>query len=205
MTLQVKSEIGIPDAVADESELSAALDGWTAAFDREMDKSGDFATSVATMTEHGCFDVRAVVERWVMANPTGSVTVAPVQPAVEEPVPLRLVVDEPPEPKAAVVPREPAPNGEPPLSRRRAAASPDIAYFHSLLQGGIERAQLDEAFPGFGHVIDEAVAQHEAEAPILSDVPRGPSRADLNDEIRGVRQDLQASGKRGRRRWRDRN
>ena len=59
------------------------------------------------------------------------------------------------------------------------------------MQGGIERAQIDEAFPGFELVIDEAVAQYEAEAPILSDVPQGPTREDLNDEIRGMRQELQ--------------
>ena len=194
----------VAEEAPDESELAAALAGWAAAFDREMEQNGDFATSVAAMTEHGCFDVRAVVERWVLANPTGSVTPALVQAAVQEPVPLRLVVAEPPAPEAPVAPREPALDGEPPLSRRRAAATPDIAYFHSLLQGGIERAQIEEAFPDFPTVIDEAVAQYEAEAPILSDAPRGPTRDDLNDEIRGVRQDLQASGKRGRRRWRDR-
>ena len=199
----------VAEEAPDESELAAALDGWAAAFDREMEQNGDFATSVAAMTEHGCFDVRAVVERWILANPTGSVTMpAQVQIAVEEPLPLRLVAEEPPAPpapRAAVAPQEPAPDEEPPLSRRRAAATPDIAYFHSLLQGGIERAQIEEAFPDFVSVIDEAVAQHEAEAPILSDVPRGPTRDDLNDEMRGVRQDLQASGKPGRRRWRDRN
>jgi hypothetical protein len=86
------------------------------------------------------------------------------------------------------------------------AASPDIAYFRSLLQGGIERAQIDEAFPAFRLVIDQAVGQCEAaEAPILSDVPPVPSREDLNEEIRGMRQELQASGARGwlRRRARD--
>jgi hypothetical protein len=85
-------------------------------------------------------------------------------------------------------------------------SSPDIAYFRSLLQGGIERAQIDEAFPGFRLVIDEAVGQHEeAAGPILSEVPSAPSREDLNDEIRGMRQRLQASAARGRRRWRSRD
>ena len=86
-----------------------------------------------------------------------------------------------------------------------AASSPDIAYFRSLLQGGIERAQIDEAFPGFRLVIDEAVEQHESGAePILSDVPPPPTREDLNDEIRGMREKLQSSAKRRRRRWRSR-
>jgi hypothetical protein len=96
-------------------------------------------------------------------------------------------------------------DAEPPLSRRRATSSPDVAYFHSLLQGGIERAQIDEAFPGSRLVIDEAVGQYEDAAAILSDASPGPSREDLNDEIRGMRQKLQASGTRGRRRWRARD
>ena len=83
-----------------------------------------------------------------------------------------------------------------------AGSAPDIAYFHSLLQGGIERAQIDDAFPRFRLVIDEAVGQYEAAAPILSDGPSGPSREDLNDEIRGMRQELESSRKRERRRWR---
>jgi hypothetical protein len=53
-------------------------------------------------------------------------------------------------------------------------------------------------------VIDEAVGQYEAAAPILSDVPPAPSREDLNGEIRGMRQKLQEST-RGRRRWRARD
>jgi hypothetical protein len=190
---------------AGDSERSVALDGWVTAFDREMEQSGDFATSIAAVTAHGCFDVRAVVERWILANPTGNVTLAQVQPALQELVPLQPVLEEPPALEAAAAPREPALDAERTSPRPEAASSPDIAYFHSLLQGGIERAQLDEAFPGFRLVIDEAVGQYEAAAPILSDVPPAPSREDLNDEIRGMRQELQASGTRGRRRWRARN
>jgi hypothetical protein len=189
-----------------DSERSAALDGWVAAFDREIQQNGDFATSVAAMTAHGCFDVRAVVERWMLANPTGNATVAPVQPAVKEPLPLRLVPEEAPAPEEAAAPREPAVTAERTSPRPEGVSSPDIAYFRSLLQGGIERAQIDEAFPGFRLVIDEAVGQHEeAAGPILSEVPSAPSREDLNDEIRGMRQRLQASAARGRRRWRSRD
>ena len=187
-----------------EQERSAALDGGVAAFDREMEESGDFATSVAAMTAHGCFDVRAVAERWVLANPVGDVVFAPVPPE-QEPVPEEPVLAEPPAPVDVVAPRQQEPGGEPPLSRRRAAATPDIAYFHSLLQGGIERAHLEEAFPGFELVIAEAVGQHEAAAPILSSVPKGPTREDLNGEIREIRQDLQGSGTHRRRRWRARD
>jgi hypothetical protein len=178
------------------------------------------------MTAHGCFDVHAVVERWILANPTSPVTLAQMQPALREHAPLRLVVDEdvvldeepalqevlvPLEPALDVLPLDVAPLDVPPLdvdltSRKPgAASSPDIAYFRSLLQGGIERAQIDEAFPGFRLVIDEAVSLHESAAePILSDVEAPPSREDLNDEIRGMRQKLQESATRGRRRWRSR-
>ena len=90
-----------------------------------------------------------------------------------------------------------------PQRRHATGSSPDVAYFHSLLQGGIERAEIYEAFPGFRFVIEEAIGQHEAaSAPILSDAPTGPSRQDLNDEIRGIRQELQATRKPERRRWR---
>jgi hypothetical protein len=180
---------------AGDIERSAALDGWVAAFDREMEQSGDFATSVAAMTAHGCFDVRAVVERWNLANPTGNVAVVPVQPA-------QPLLEEAPALEEPVAPREPAAGEERTSPRPQAGSSPDIAYFHSLLQGGIELAQIYEAFPGFRPVIDEAVGQHEAAAPILSDAPAGLSRQDLNDEIRGIRQELQASRKLERRRWR---
>ena len=183
---------------AGDSERSAALAAWVAAFDREMERSGNFATSVAAMTAHGCFDVRAVVERWILANPTGDVSLARSQSALQEPV-----LEEPPALEAARP--EPAPRAERKSPRPEAGSSPDIAYFHSLLKGGVERALIDEAFPDFQAVIDEAVDQYEAAAPILSEADAGPSREDLNDEIRGMRQDLQASGKQGRRRWRSRD
>ena len=203
------------------SERSAALDGWVAAFARELEQTGDFAASVGAMTAHGCFDVHAVVERWILANPTSPVTLAQMQPALREHAPLRLVVDEdvvldeepalqevlvPLEPALDVLPLDVAPLDVDLTSRKPgAASSPDIAYFRSLLQGGIERAQIDEAFPGFRLVIDEAVSLHESAAePILSDVEAPPSREDLNDEIRGMRQKLQESATRGRRRRRSR-
>jgi hypothetical protein len=190
----------LEDEPAGDSERSAALDGWVAAFEREIEQSGDFAKSIAAIKAHGCFDVRAVVERWILANPTGNVTRAQVQPAPQEPV-LRLVPEEAPALEEAAAPPEPVVNASP---RPEAASSPDVAYFRSLLQGGIERAQIDEAFPGFRLVIDEAVGQSET-APILSDVPAAPSREDLNDEIRSMRQKLQGSATRGRRRWRARD
>jgi len=207
--VDVTEEAAIPDVASSmtfeeepmgDGERSAALDGWVAAFDREMEQTGDFAKSTAAMNAHGCFDVRAVVERWILANPTGSVATPPL-PALPEPLPLRLVPEVAPGPEDADAP-------EPALVERRASprpdagSTPDIAYFHSLLQGGIERAQIDEAFPEFRLVIDEAVDQFEAAAPILSDAPAAPSREDLNDEIRGMRQKLQASRKPERRRWR---
>jgi hypothetical protein len=195
------------EAVGD-SERSAALDGWVAAFDREMEQNGDFATSIAAMTAHGCFDVRTVVERWVAANPTGDAILVDIEPELSEPAPLRLVPQKAPElEEAAPLPEpEPVPDAERTSRKPGGASSPDIAYFRSLLQGGIERAQIDEAFPGFELVIDEAVDQHEADAePILSEVPPPPTREDLNDEIRGMRERLQESATRGRRRWRSRS
>ena len=219
------SEMTFEDEPVGDSARSAALDGWVAAFEREIEQTGDFASSVGAMTAHGCFDVQAVVERWILANPTRTMTLAPVQPAPRESAPLRLVradelvLDEDPAVEAELVLEEEpalveevAPRLEqaldPELASRKpgAGSSPDIAYFRSLLQGGIERAQIDEAFPGFRLVIDEAVSLHEsAEEPILSDVPAPPTREDLNDEIRGMRQKLQESAKRGRRRWRTRD
>ena len=196
------------EEVVGDRERSAALDGWVAAFDREMEQTGDFATSIAAMTAHGCFDVRTVVERWVAANPTGDALLVQVEPALREPVPLRLVADEAPAPEEATAPPEPEPVPEAERASRKpgGGSSPDIAYFRSLLQGGIERTQIDEAFPGFELVIDEAVGHHEADAePILSEVPPPPTREDLNDEIRGMRQRLQESATRGRRRWRARS
>jgi hypothetical protein len=190
---------------AGTSERSAALDGWVVAFDREMEQSGDFGVSIAAMTAHGCFDIRAVVERWILANPTGNVTLAQSPPAPQEPVPPQLVPEETPALEEAATPRETGLEAERTSRSPGAASSPDIAYFRSLLEGGIERAQIDEAFPGFRLVIDEAVGQYEAgAAPILSDIPPPPTREDLNDEIRGMRLELQASRTRGRRRWRAR-
>ena len=214
-----------------DSERNVALDGWVAAFDREMEQSGDIAASTAAVAAHGCFDVRAVVERWILTNPTGGAALAQVQPALQEPTAPRLleeaparvlVLEEVPvivleEAPPAVVPEdappvaeagdERAPSGDAELTSRRPAAesSPDIAYFRSLLEGGIERAQIDEAFPGFRLVVDQAVDQYESGAePILSEVPPPPTREDLNDEIRGMRQKLQESATKGRRRWRSR-
>jgi hypothetical protein len=199
------SRVTFEEEPACASERSAALDGWVAAFDREMEQSGDFATSIAAMTAHGCFDVHAVVERWILANPTGYATIEVLQPALQEPVPPQPVLEETPAPQEAGAPREPVSVAEQTSARPEAGSSPDIAYFHSLLQGGIERAQIYEAFPGFRLVIDEAVGQYAAAAPILSIVPPAPSREDLNDEIRGMRQEFQASGTRSRRRWRARD
>jgi hypothetical protein len=154
------------------------------------------------MTAHGCFDVRGVVERWILANPSDDVPVAQVQPVLDEPVHLHVVPEEAPVTEEAGVAPEREPGADPVPQRRHAGSSPDVAYFHSLLQGGIERAEIYEAFPGFRFVIEEAIGQHEAAAPILSDAPTGPSRQDLNDEIRGIRQELQATRKPERRRWR---
>jgi hypothetical protein len=189
-------------APAGDDARSAALDGWVAAFDREMEQSGDFTKSVAAMRAHGCFDVRAAVERWILANPHDTVTLVRPHPALQEPVPLRPVLVEVAALEEAGAPREPAVHEERTGPRPEVESSPDIAYFHSLLRGGIERAQIYEAFPGFRLAIDEAVGQYGASAPILSDIPRAPSRADLNDEIRGMRQEFEASRKRERRRWR---
>src|SRR5258705_7150157 len=167
-----------------DSERSAALDGWVAAFEREIEQSGDFAKSIAAMTAHGCFDVRAVVERWILANPTGTAPLEQMQPALQEPVPLRLVLEEAPALEEGAALREPPLAPERAAPRPGAASTPHIAYFHSLLKGGIERAQIDEAFPGFRLVIDEAVGQYEAAAPILSDVSPAPPPEDFNDNIR---------------------
>jgi len=187
-------------APAGDSERSAALEGWVAAFDDEFEQCGDFSTSVAAMKEHGCFDVRAVVERWILANPCGDATLLHLVPPLEESVPPEPVLEE--APRVAAAPHEPEADGEPAPPRPNGESTPDVAYFHSLLQGGIERAEIYEAFPGFHLAIAEAVENYGAAAPILSDAPRGPTREDLNDEIRGMREKLLASGKRDRRRWR---
>ena len=179
---------------AGESERSTALAGWVVAFDREMVQGGDFATSVAAMSAHGCFDVRAVAERWILANPTGTMPLVQVEPALQEPVPGPLCWKKP---RHSKTPKRPASRLWT-TSRRCRGPRPDrlrtSPYFHSLLQGGIERAQLYEAFPGFRLAIDEAVGQHEAAAPILSDVPPSPTREDLNDEIRGIRRTSRRHG-----------
>lgn len=196
------------DATLAEGELSAALEGWVAAFDREMEQTGDFAMSVGAMTAHGCFDVRTVVERWIVANPIEDVIFMKPQPAAQQE--LLLQPEPEPEPEAAAEPEEAPAQPEVEWEEQRTSLriqpvlSPDIAYFHSLLQGGIDRATIEEAFPGSEAVIDDAVGQLEASAPILSDIPKGPTREDLNDEIRGMRKDLEESKARGRRRWRSR-
>jgi hypothetical protein len=189
---------------AGEDERAAAIAGWVVAFDREMEQTGDFAASVAVMTVHGCFDVRAVVERWILANPTGDAIAPQPCPAPQVAEAQQPVAEDVPALAEAVATPEPSWEALRTKPRLEPASSPDIAYFHSLLQGGIDRAQIDEAFPAFRLVIDEAVGQHEAAAPILSDVPAAPSREDLNDEIRGMRQEFQAPPRSGRRRWRTR-
>ncbi|HET6171988.1 MAG TPA: hypothetical protein VFD90_05260 [Gaiellales bacterium] len=183
------------------------MEAWVEAFDGEIVQCGDFAATVRTMSANGCFDVRAVVERWILANPTGNVAVPRPQLVLEEPVPVPVqpVLREAPALAAAPAPPpEPALQAEPTSQRPVVDPSPEIAHFHSLLQGGIDRAQIYEAFPAFRLVIDEAVVQYEAAAPILSEAPTGPTRQDLDDEIRRTRHELEESAKRGRRRWRSR-
>jgi len=245
------------DESQQDRERAEAIDAWAAAFDRELAQTGDFAAAVATMAAHGCFDLRAVVERWVISNPTGDVVVAYARPAVQEPVddlavaymapvvqhvtaaenatfaepvvhePERHVVVLPvEEPVPDFAPAEPVPpegaehvelaeveeagaeepeaDAEDIEQRPVVESSPDIAHFHSLLQGGIDREQIYEAFPAFRFVIDEAFVQYQADAPILSEVPAAPTREDLDDEIRRTRQELMDSKKRSRRRWRSR-
>ena len=118
------SRMMLEDERASDSERSAALDGWVAAFEREIEQSGDFATSIAAMTAHGCFDVRAVVERWILANPTGNVTLEQMQPALQEPVPLRLVLEEAPAVDEGAALREPALDAERTSPRPEAASTP---------------------------------------------------------------------------------
>ena len=211
-----------------QRERSAALEAWVAAFDRDMVQSDDFAATVAAMAAHGCFDLRGVVERWILANPTVDATVTRPQLLPQDPAPSQLAFQQ-----AAVVEQlpvaeeigvlEPALLHEQALAVEEASApaehaadaeeitqspveglAPDIAHFHSLLQGGIDREQIYEAFPASRLVIDEAVVQYEASAPILSEDPANPSRENLDDEMRRVRQELVESGKRPRRRWRSR-
>ena len=187
-----------------DQERAAALEAWAAAFDREMVQSGDFAGTVAVMSANGCFDVRGVVERWILTNPTGALIVAPPAADSWETVLPQAAFAEAPELEEVPSDREPESDSEPTLLRAVDDLSPDIAHFHSLLQGGIERGQIYDAFPASRLVIDEAVAQYEASAPILSEAQTGPSREDLDDEMRRIRQDLAESQKRPRRRWRSR-
>ena len=189
-----------------DQERTAALEAWAAAFDREMVQSGDFAGTVAVMSANGCFDVRGVVERWILTNPTGALIVAPPAADSWETVLPQAAFEEAPELEEVPSDREPEPesDSEPTPLRAVDDLSPDIAHFHSLLQGGIERGQIYDAFPASRLVIDEAVAQYEASAPILSEAQTGPSREDLDDEMRRIRQDLAESQKRPRRRWRSR-
>lgn len=241
------------DESQQDRERAEAIEAWVAAFGRELAQTGDFAAAVATMAAHGCFDLRAVVERWVMSNPTGDVVVAYARPVVQEPVdddlavaymepvvqhatdganvtcvepiahesaghPMVLPVDEP---IPDFVPPDPAPpedaagdevseveepeaDAEAVEQRPVVESSPDIAHFHSLLQGGIDREQIYEAFPAFRFVIDEAFVLYQADAPILSEAPAAPTREDLDDEIRRTRQELMDS-KKPRRRWRSRS
>ena len=183
-----------------DRERSEAVEAWVAAFDDEMEASGNFAAAVAVMAEHGCFDVRAVVESWVLANPlaaSGGPRLLPEEPPLLHAVELEsLTFDEPvPELDAEAAEEIPAPV-------LVSGTAPDVAHFHSLLQGGIDRAQIYEAFPAFRLVIDEAIVQYEADAPVLSGM--APSRDELNDEMRRMRQELVDSGQRKRRRWRSR-
>jgi hypothetical protein len=193
------------DASQIDQERAAALEAWAAAFDREMVQSGDFAGTVAVMSANGCFDVRGVVERWILANPTGALIVIAPPADPWEFVQAQAVLEDIPVLEEDPSPREPAAEAEPTPLRPVDDFSPDIAHFHSLLQGGIDREQIYEAFPDSRLVIDEAVVQYEAAAPILSEAQTGPSREDLDDEMRRIRQDLSESQKRPRRRWRSRS
>ena len=194
----------VDDEPQGDRERSEAVDAWVTAFDREIAQRGDFAASVAAISAHGCFDVRAVAERWILANPNGDVAVAPRSVAAESP-PFEPAPLEAPPLEDAPDRQEPAAQTDGNALKPVIASSADIAHFHSLLHGGIDRAQIYEAFPGFRMVIDEAIVQYEAAAPILSKAATGPSRADLDDEIRRTRQELVDSGQRPRRRWRSRD
>jgi hypothetical protein len=194
----------VDDEPQGDRERSAAVDAWVTAFDREIAQNGDFAASVAAISAHGCFDVRAVAERWLLANRDGDVGDAPPSVEAETPPVASVPVEVPPLEEAPDR-QEPAAQADGSALKPVIASSADIAHFHSLLHGGIDRAQIYEAFPGFRMVIDEAIVQYEAAAPILSKAATGPSRADLDDEIRRTRQDLVDSGQRPRRRWRSRD
>jgi hypothetical protein len=188
-----------------QEERATAVEAWVASFEHELEQSGNFAATVAAMAAHGCFDVRAVVERWVLANPTADAPAAGPRLVPEEPGKLQAVLQEELVLEEVVELPEAAVRLEPAAAETPVEASPDIAHFHSLLQGGIDRVQIYEAFPAFRLVIDAAVVQYEAAAPILSEAPKGPSREELDDEVRSMRQELEASTKRHRRRWRSRD
>ena len=153
---------------AGESERNVALDGWVAAFDREMEQSGDIAASTAAVAAHGCFDVRAVVERWILTNPTAGAALAQVQPAPQEPtaprllkeapapvlvleeIPVIVLEEAPPAVVSEVAPpvsdagEERTPSADEELTSRRPAAesSPDIGVLPQLA-GGRYRARTD--------------------------------------------------------------
>ena len=162
------------DASQIDQERAAALEAWAAAFDREMVQSGDFAGTVAVMSANGCFDVRGVVERWVLTNPTGALFVSTPPADSWESGPPLAALEEAPALEEVPSPQESAADAEPTPLRPVDDFSPDIAHFHSLLQGGIDREQIYEAFPASRLVIDEAVVQYEAAAPILSEAATGP-------------------------------
>ena len=117
------------EPVGDE-ERSLALAGWVAAFDREMVQSGDFAGTVAVMSANGCFDVRGVVERWILTNPTSAPIVAAPAADPWETVLPQAAFEEAPELEEVPSDREPEPT---PL-RAVDDLSPDIAHFlrHSV-------------------------------------------------------------------------
>src|SRR5436305_8915300 len=84
------------DEESQQHERATAIEAWVASFQHELDQSGNFAASVAAMATHGCFDVRAVVERWILANPTADAPVARPRLVPEEPGgPLAVLDDEP--------------------------------------------------------------------------------------------------------------
>src|SRR3954453_16043131 len=111
---------------AGEIEVSAALDGWVVAFDREMEQNGDFATSVAAMTAHGCFDVRGVVERWILANPSDARTVTPLPAVPAEPEPPEAPPQDVPALEEPETPPGPLPDQQPMSPRPEAGSSPDV-------------------------------------------------------------------------------
>ena len=130
-----------------DQERTAALEAWAAAFDREMVQSGDFAGTVAVMSANGCFDVRGVVERWILTNPTDALIVAPPAADSWETVLPQAAFEEAPE-----LEEVPLGSGTGIGFGADAAHGPSTTSlrtsldFHSLLQGGIERGQIYDAF-----------------------------------------------------------